>query len=156
MSSPAKDGWLMQDVRTCEGQDKPLYNVDVTSNVVGSILHRPSDFGAIAGVPGRAAILGERNLSSSSGSLYEYQGPIGYGTLPTVNKINTENVPSYTQRDPSLRQKRVYELEEKQWCQHSVNSVKGGIIAMMKVHTRFERCRCQLRCRHRLRRLHQL
>ena len=42
------------------------------------------------GVPGRAVMLGERNFSSSSGSLCEYLGPIGCGTLPMVNEIRTE------------------------------------------------------------------
>ena len=32
-----------------------------------------------------------------------------------VNECHTENVPFYTQRDPTLCKKRVCELEEKQW-----------------------------------------
>ena len=48
---------------------------------------------------------GERNFSSSSGSLYEYM----------VNECHTENVPFFTQRDPTFCKKRVCKLEEKQW-----------------------------------------
>ena len=44
------------------------------------------DFDPIAGLPGRAAMPGERNFSSSSGSLNEYM----------VNECHTENVPFYT------------------------------------------------------------
>ena len=47
------------------------------------------DFGPIAGLPGRAAMLGERNFSSSSGNLCEHM----------VNECHTENVPFCTQRD---------------------------------------------------------
>ena len=48
---------------------------------------------------------GERNFSSSSGSLCEHM----------VYEGHTENMPHCTQRDPTLCKKRVCELEEKQW-----------------------------------------
>ena len=93
-------------------------NMNVTANFVGLNTECTGDFGAIektcsltggfgpiAGLPGRAAMLGERNFSSSSGSLCEHM----------VNECHTENVPFCTQRDPTLRKKRVCELEEKQW-----------------------------------------
>ena len=108
-----------QRVSPCEGQDKIFYNTNVTANFVGLNTECTGDFGAIektcsltgdfgpiAGLPGRAAMLGERNFSSSSGSLHEYM----------VNESHTENVPFYTRRDPALCKKRVCELDEKQWC----------------------------------------
>ena len=107
-----------QRVSPCEGQDKIFYNMNVTANFVGLNTECTGDFGAIektcsltgdfgpiAGLPGRAAMLGERNFSSSSGSVCEHM----------VNECHTENVPFYIQRDPTLCKKRVCELEEKQW-----------------------------------------
>ena len=50
-------------------------------------------------------------------SLYEYQCLSGYGMVPKDNDIySSENVPFYTQRDPTLCKKRVCEPEEMQWC----------------------------------------
>ena len=50
-------------------------------------------------------------------SLYEYQCLSGYGMVPKDNNIySPENVPFYTQRDPTLCKKRVCEPEEMQWC----------------------------------------
>ena len=70
-------------------------------------------------------------------SFYEYQCLSGYGMVPQDNDIHSpENVPCYTQRDPTLCKKRVCEPEEMQWfddrnesrtasCQHQRSPCEG-------------------------------
>ena len=59
VGSPARDGWLTQDSRTCEGDSWLFCNADVNPNVVGLTTDCTGEFDPVAGMSVSAAMLGE-------------------------------------------------------------------------------------------------